>query len=222
MIDFKVLSDYAATFTHSENDLLRQMEEKAAEIYIPIMQPSAMAFLQQLIRWRSARKILELGTAIGYSSIRMALAAGNDTTIVSVERDEAMIEEATQNIEALNLQERIQIVAGDATDDLSEVASAAPYDLILIDAAKVQYEHLFEKCSGLLADQGIIVTDNVFFHGLVCDIDAVQKKQLHRLVKKVDAFNHFLSEREDFDTIFLTVGDGMAVSTKRSCAEGER
>jgi len=222
LVDFKVLSDYAAAFTHSENDLLRQMEKKAAEIYIPIMQPSAMAFLQQLIRWRNARKILELGTAIGYSSIRMALAAGNDAMIVTIERDEAMIEEASQNIETLNLQSKIHIVDGDATDDLPEVAAAAPYDLILIDAAKAQYEHLFEKCSELLTDQGVIVTDNVFFHGLVCDIDAVHKKQLHRLVKKVDEFNHFLSERDDFDTIFLTVGDGMAVSTKKSRAEGER
>ncbi|MET1247535.1 O-methyltransferase [Sporolactobacillus sp. STCC-11] len=223
MIDFKELSAYAAAFTCSENELLRKMEKKAADIYIPIMQPSAMAFLQQLIRWTNAQRILELGTAIGYSSIRMALVAGDGSKIITVERDPAMIEEATQNIKALNLQDSIQIVDGDATEDLPEVHASAPYDLILIDAAKAQYEHLFQKCAGLLSDKGIIVTDNVFFHGLVCDIDAVKKRQLNRLVKKVDEYNHFLSEQLDFDTLFLTIGDGMAVSTKKTFTahEGE-
>lgn len=215
LVDFKELSAYAAAFTSSENELLRQMEQKAADIYIPIMQPSAMAFLQQIIRWTGARKILELGTAIGYSSIRMALAAGKEAKIITVERDQAMIEEAANNIKTLNLQSVIHIVEGDATEDLQEVQDSAPYDLILIDAAKAQYEHLFQKCTDVLAEKGIIVTDNVFFHGLVCNIEDVKKKQLNRLVKKVDEYNHFLAEQKDFDTIFLTVGDGMAVSTKK-------
>ncbi|BBN99270.1 O-methyltransferase [Sporolactobacillus terrae] len=213
MIDFKELSAYADAFTCSENERLKQMEQKAAASYIPIMQPSSMAFLQQLIRWTGARRILELGTAIGYSSIRMALAAGSDASIITVERDPAMIEEAKQNIETLNLQHVIHIVYGDATEELQEVADAAPFDLILIDAAKAQYERMFHRYTQLLREKGIIVTDNVFFHGLVCDIDGVKKRQLNRLVKKVDAYNHFLAQQSDFDTVFLTVGDGMAVST---------
>ncbi|MCO7175638.1 O-methyltransferase [Sporolactobacillus kofuensis] len=216
MVEFKELSAYAAAFTHSETDLLRQMEKKAADIYIPIMQPSAMAFLQQLIRWTGTKRILELGTAIGYSSIRMALAAGKGAEIITVERDQAMIEEATKNIEAHNLQDTIKIVNGDATEDLPEVTAFAPYDLIVIDAAKAQYERLFQKCVGVLADDGIIVSDNILFHGLVCDIDAVKKRQLNRLVKKVDAYNHFLVDQPSFDTVFLTVGDGMAISTKKT------
>ncbi|WP_239984889.1 O-methyltransferase [Sporolactobacillus pectinivorans] len=215
MIDFEKLSGYASAFTTAENEQLRRMEEKAHEIYIPIMQPSAMAFLQQLIRWTKATRILELGTAIGYSAIRMRIAAGDSARIVSIERDPEMIREARQNISEIGFDQSIRVVEGDATADLQEVCESAPFDLILIDAAKAQYQHLFLDYSRFLKTGGVIVTDNVFFHGLVCDIDTVRKKQLHRLVEKVDCFNHFLAARNDFETVFLTVGDGLAVSTKK-------
>lgn len=215
MTDFDKLSEYAAAFTGPENSLLRQMEERAARIHIPIMHPSAIAFLQQLIKWRKAKRILELGTAIGYSAIRMCIAAGADAGIVTIEREKDMTREAEQNISQLDLAASIQIVEGDATEDLPAVKAAAPYDLILIDAAKAQYENLFLKYAQYLKPEGVIVTDNVFFHGLVCAIDDVKKKQLHRLVGKVDRYNHFLAERSEFETVFLTVGDGLAVSTKK-------
>ncbi|CAM3098595.1 O-methyltransferase [Sporolactobacillus spathodeae] len=219
MIDFEKLSAYAAAFSPAENDLLKKMEAKAKAIYIPIMQPSAMAFLQQLIRWIGAKRILELGTAIGYSAIRMRLAAGKAAQITTVERDPQMIAEAKENIEKIGFLSSIQIVEGDATETPAAVQQGAPYDLIVIDAAKAQYEKLFKNYSGLLKPGGIILTDNVFFHGLVYDIDAVKKKQLNRLVHKVDAYNHFLTEQPDFDTVFLTVGDGLAISTKKSVGE---
>ncbi|MDD9147635.1 O-methyltransferase [Sporolactobacillus sp. CQH2019] len=215
MTDFDKLSEYAAAFVKPENSMLRQMEKKAKQIYIPIMHPSAIAFLQQLIKWKKARRILELGTAIGYSAIRMCLAAGQDAEIITIEREEEMIREAERNIKEQGLTAWIHIVEGDATEDLPAVRDAAPFDLILIDAAKAQYEKLFLKYARYLAPAGIIVTDNVFFHGLVCDIDGVKKKPLHRLVGKVDSYNRFLAERSEFDTIFLTVGDGLAVSTKK-------
>ncbi|WP_240697221.1 O-methyltransferase [Sporolactobacillus sp. Y61] len=216
MIDFSKLSDYAASFTQSENDLLRRMEKKAHEIYIPIMHPAAMAFLQQVIRWKNPKHILELGTAIGYSSIRMRLAAGADVDISSVERDRDMIREAKENIRSMGFESSIHVIEGDATRELPEVRQAAPFDLILFDAAKAQYEHLFPVYADLLSDDGIIITDNVLFHGLVCDIEGIKKKQLRRLVEKVDSYNHFLVRQQGFDTIFLTVGDGLAVSTKKS------
>lgn len=195
------------------------MEEKAHKIYIPIMQPSAMIFLQQLIRWTKSTRILELGTAIGYSAIRMRIAAGDRARIVSIERDPEMIREAQRNISEMGFDQSIRIVEGDATGDLQDVRESVPFDLILIDAAKAQYEHLFLDYSRFLKTGGVMVTDNVFFHGLVCDIDAVKKKQLRRLVEKVDGFNRFLADRDDFETVFLTVGDGLAVSTKKHGSE---
>ncbi|WP_241654661.1 O-methyltransferase [Sporolactobacillus shoreae] len=219
MTDFEKLSGYAAAFTTPENDLLREMEAKAHEIYIPIMHPPAIALLQQLIQWTKARRILELGTAIGYSAIRMRLAAGAGAKIFSVERDPEMISEARKNICKMGFDPSIQIIEGDATEDLQDVREAAPFDLILVDAAKAQYEHLFLEYSCYLKTGGIMVTDNVFFHGLVCDIEGVKKKQLRRLVEKVDDFNRFLSKRTDFETVFLTVGDGLAISTKKRDSE---
>jgi Predicted O-methyltransferase len=219
LTDFEKLSGYAAAFTHPENQLLKNMEDRAHQIYIPIMQPSAMALLQQLIRWTGAVKILELGTAIGYSAIRMKIAAGSDAEIFSVERDPDMIREAKKNIFAAGFSSSIHIITGDATDNLLAVGEHAPYDLILIDAAKAQYEHLFLEYARMLNAGGVIVTDNVFFHGLVTNIAGVRKKQLRRLVEKVDDFNRFLSEQNEFHTVFLTVGDGLAISTKKNTSE---
>lgn len=218
-IDFEKLSVYAAHFTQPENQLLKEMEEKARRIYIPIMHPSSMALLQQLIRWTGAGRILELGTAIGYSAIRMKIAAGKKAEIFSVERDPEMIREAKENIRSAGFSKTIHIITGDATDHLTAVREHAPFDLILIDAAKAQYEHLFLEYARLLRSGGIIVTDNVFFHGLVTNIPDVRKKQLRRLVEKVDDFNHFLSEQKNFQTVFLTVGDGLAISTKKETSE---
>ncbi|RYM05326.1 O-methyltransferase [Sporolactobacillus sp. THM7-7] len=191
------------------------MEEEARQVYIPIMEKSSIAFLQQLIRWRNVKRILELGTAIGYSAIKMRIAAGPNAKIVTIERDREMIDEAVKNIQKLRFEDSIQIVSGDAMDELEPVAELAPYDLILIDAAKAQYERLFLKYTRYIEPGGMIVVDNVFFHGLVCNLDGIKKRQLHGLVRKVDHFNHFLSERDEFDTVFLTVGDGLAVSTKK-------
>lgn len=215
LIDFKELTDYTENFTHIENDLLRKMEERARAIYIPIMNRSSIALVQQLIRWRRSTRILEIGTAIGYSAIRMRIAAGNTAKIVTIERDPEMIEEARNNIGRIGFEDSIRVVAGDAADELPEVHRAGPYDLILIDAAKVQYERLFLKYAEYLDPGGIIVTDNVLFHGLVCHPERVRKRSLHRLVDKVNRFNHFLASREDFETVFLTVGDGLAISTVR-------
>lgn len=215
MIDFEELSAYAAAFSSPENDLLRQMEQRARDSYIPIMRPSAMALLQQLIHWIKAVHILELGTAIGYSAIRMRLAAGSSAKVTSIERDPEMIRSARQHIHELGLDASIDLVEGDAMEQLDPVRRNAPYDLILIDAAKAQYEKLFNEYTRWLRPGGVIVTDNVLFHGLVCAIDSIQKKQLNRLVHKVDEYNHFLAEQPDFDTVFLTVGDGLAISTKK-------
>jgi predicted O-methyltransferase YrrM len=214
VVEFEKLSAYASSFTSAESDLLKEMEAKAREIYIPILHPSAMAFIQQLIRWIKATRILELGTAIGYSAIRMRIAAGSESTIFTVERDRDCIAEAAENIRKMGFTSSIRIVEGDATEPPFRVRRAAPFDFILIDAAKAQYEHLFAEYAAMLRPGGMIVTDNIFFHGLVCDIPGVKKKQLRRLVEKVDAFNHFLARQRTFQTVFLTVGDGLAVSTK--------
>ncbi|MFT8362050.1 MAG: O-methyltransferase [Sporolactobacillus sp.] len=219
MIDFEKLSAYAAAFSPSENKRLQEMEAKAKAIYIPIMQPSAMAFVQQLIHWTGAKQILELGTAIGYSAIRMRLAAGPLAEITTVEREAQMIAEAEENIRQMGFASSIHVVSGDATMPPEAVQTGAPYDLILIDAAKAQYEKLFNDYKPFLRPGGIILTDNILFHGLVYDIDSVKKKQLNRLVHKVDDYNHFLAAQKEFDTVFLTIGDGLAVSTRKSDRE---
>ncbi|MFT8870960.1 MAG: O-methyltransferase [Sporolactobacillus sp.] len=212
--DFEQLSRYTAAFSPSEDERLRQMEEQARAVYIPIMHPPAIALIQQMIHWTHAKRILELGTAIGYSAIRMRLAAGQAAHVTSVERDAEMISEAQKNIAAFGFADAIHIIHGDALTVQTLAAANAPYDLLVIDAAKGQYEKLFQQYSTLVRAGGIVITDNVLFHGLICEVDQIKKRSLNNLVRKIDEFNHFLAEQPNFDTVFLTVGDGLALSTK--------
>ena len=146
------------------NEKLLEMIKFAEENDVPIMQNEGIAFLIMLLKVKKPLRILEIGSAIGFSSSMMAL--NSEAKIDTIERDSKMIAECKKNHLELNLLERINLIEGDALDTL-EIVKDNKYDLIFIDAAKAQYRRFFEKYSPLLNDKGIIVSDNLLFHGLV-------------------------------------------------------
>ncbi|WKB36874.1 O-methyltransferase [Terrilactibacillus sp. S3-3] len=161
------------------------------------------------------QRILEIGTAVGYSAIKMCCSKSPYTDIVTIERDEKMFHEASKNIKRLGLEKHIRLIFGDAGENLPEVEEEGPYDLIFIDAAKAQYRKFFNRYAPMLSKGGMVVSDNVLFHGLVVDPEHETAKRLRRLAEKVNDYNHWLSEHPAFDTVFLTVGDGLSISTKK-------
>jgi len=189
------------------------METYAAENNIPIMELAGMEAMIQLLRIAQPKKILEVGTAIGYSALRMAHALPN-AMITTIERDYERAALAQQYIEQLGKSTQIRIILGDALEVEEDVASSAPYDVIFIDAAKGQYKRFFELYSGYLTEQGVIVTDNVLFKGLVAE-ETIESKRTANLVKKIHQFNEWLMTHTDFHTVILPVGDGVAISKKR-------
>ncbi|MBB6445934.1 O-methyltransferase [Bacillus benzoevorans] len=192
-------------------EFFMKMEKYAADYHVPIMEPAGMEAMLQILRILEPERILEVGTAIGYSALRMAYAVP-DVSIVTIERDEERVEMAEENF-AMFGREQIHLIKGDALEMEEEAAKYAPYDAIFIDAAKGQYQRFFELYSRYLTERGIIITDNVLFKGLVAE-ETIEHKRTNGLVKKIKHFNEWLMSHPDYDTVILPVGDGVAISKK--------
>ncbi len=195
------------------NPLIKQLREYGLNHNIPIVSDEGLAYLLLLIKLKQVKHVLEIGCAIGYSSIAMAI-NNPDIIIDTIERDEKMIEKAKENIKLYNLDKQIILHEGDALD-LSIDEFYHSYDLIFIDAAKAQYTNFFKKYEKCLKINGIIVTDNLLFHGLTNQIENIKSKNLRAMVRKINDYTSFLEENDKYDTTFLSIGDGMAVSIKK-------
>lgn len=192
------------------SELLVSLRLFALENDVPVVTNDGIHFLNQIIKLRNVKNILEIGSAIGYSSINMAI-HNKDVSITTIERSQEMIIRAKENIKKSGLQDRITLVEGDALE--VDESTLGQFDLIFIDAAKAQSSKFFNKYKPNLTNHGVVVTDNLIFHGLV--VAEIKEKNLKQLVRKIDAFNHFIVEQEDFDTYIYNIGDGMSVSIKK-------
>lgn len=189
--------------------LIEEIENYAKEHKIPIMLPDGIHFLENYIKEHHVKKILELGTAIGYSSIRMALLS-KDIQIVTIERDNERYQKAIENIEKAGLQNQIQVL----NQDIMDFKTEEQFDLIFIDAAKSQYIKFFEKFSSNLVRGGVIISDNLNFHGYTKQKERIESKNLRQMVGKIRNYIEFLKENKEFKTIFIELGDGIGISEK--------
>lgn len=194
-----------------ENEyLMRKIEKYADEKGVPIMEKDGMEFLTEFVKLNNVKNIFEVGSAIGYSAINMAL-AGTNVTVTTIERDKSRYIEAVKNVKKFGLDGRITLILADALEfNTSEV-----YDLIFIDAAKSQYVKFFEKFSKNLRPGGYIITDNINFHGLVDADKTKMSRSLRQPVTKLERYVDFLRNNKEFKTRFFEVGDGIAISKKR-------
>lgn len=187
---------------------LEKLEKFAKDNNVPIMLKDGIEFLINYIKDNNIKSILEIGTAIGYSSINMALTS-DDIKITTIERDKTMYDLAINNIKSFELDNRINVIFKDALD----VEITDKYDLIFIDAAKSQYIKFFEKFKNNLNNNGVIVTDNLFFHGLVENPEGCSRNT-RQLVGKIRKYVEFLKDNKEFDTEFISIGDGISISKK--------
>ncbi len=190
------------------NAELEKIKEYAEENNVPIMTEEGINFLTNYIKKHNVKKILEIGAAIGFSAIMMAL-VDEEIEITTIERDEKRYLEAVKNIKKFQLEDRINLIYKDAFD----VNVKDSYDLVFIDAAKAQNIKFFEKFSYNLKPKGTIITDNMNFHGLVDkDPEDIKSRNLRALVRKLKDYATFLKENKKYETEFLDIGDGIAVS----------
>lgn len=192
-----------------KENLIREMRTYAEEENVPIMQRDGINFLVEQIIKKDVKNILEIGTAIGYSTIIMAFIRDN-IKITSVERDEKRYLKAVKNIKKAHLEDRINLIFNDAL----EVNIKDKYDLIFIDAAKAQNIKFFEKFKDNLNEKGLIITDNMNFHGLTEKEEEIKSRNLRALVRKIKNYRKYLEENTEFKTEFLNIGDGIAISKR--------
>ena len=192
------------------DELIRNMKEYALENNVPIMTEGGINYLMKYIKKYNIKRILEVGTAIGYSSILMC-SVDSDICVTTIERDEKRYLEALKNIKKAHMEDRINLIYKDAL----EVNVDEEYDLIFIDAAKAQNRNFFERFGKNLAKDGTIITDNMNFHGLVNkDLESIESRNLRQLVRKVKEYREFLENNKEFTTDFFDIGDGIAVSKR--------
>lgn len=204
---------YIEQLIPDRNELLTELETYATDHVVPIMELIGMETLLQLLRFHQPKKILEVGTAIGYSTLRMAFTLPS-TKIVTIERNEQRAGIAKSYFEKANVQSRVALIYGDALEVEDQVRAYGPFDAIFIDAAKGQYRRFFELFAPFLSENGVIITDNVLFKGLVC-VEEIENRRRRQLVSKIRDFNSWIMNHPDYDTIIIPVGDGIAISKKR-------
>ncbi len=192
-----------------KENLIREMRTYAEKENVPIMQRDGINFLVEQIIKKDVKSILEIGTAIGYSTIIMAFIRDN-IKITSVERDEKRYLKAVKNVKKAHLEDRINLIFNDAL----EVNIKDKYDLIFIDAAKAQNIKFFEKFKDNLNEKGLIITDNMNFHGLTEKEEEIKSRNLRALVRKIKNYRKYLEENTEFKTEFLNIGDGIAISKR--------
>ena len=190
---------------------LKEIKRTALDTNIPIMQDDTMSFITKYINENKTYKILEIGSAVGYSSIMMAL-ANPKVTITTIEKDDRRFKEALKNIKKMHLDDRITLIYNDAL----EVTIKEKFDLIIIDAAKSKNIEFFTHFENNLQDDGTIITDNINFHGYVKqNLEDIKSKNIKGLVKKIRKYKEFLNENLKYKTKFYDLGDGISVTERR-------
>ncbi len=189
------------------NDLENELIDYANINNVPIIKKEGLAFLLQIIKIKKPKRILEIGTAIGFSAIMMA--NNSDAIIDTLEKNSEMADLANKNILKANLDKRINVHNIDALLFETEFK----YDLIFIDAAKTKYIEYFTKFEEKLNQNGIIICDNLLFHDLFFTSEITKNQQ--RIINKIDKFNHFVTENSCYDSYIYPIGDGMSLSIRK-------
>ena len=197
-------------FAGSMNDI-DDIKLYAAKNSIPIMRDGGIDFICSYIKEHNIKKILEIGTAIGFSAIEFAGVAP-DITVTTIELDIDRHIRALQNIHDSGFDKRIKAINADALQlELDDT-----FDMIFIDAAKGQYINFFEKYKANLAPDGVFISDNLSFHGMVEDLTLTHNYSTIKLVKKIRKYIEFLTKNTEFSTNFYAFGDGISISKRNS------
>ena len=203
-INYEYIIRYIRRSVEGKRGILKELEND-----IPISQPETIKLIEVLIRFGRAEKILEIGTAIGYSAIAMCSAGASDVT--SIEILPEMVDIARENIKKSGFSEEIRVIQGNAGEILKEMEGE--FDIIFIDAAKGQYLDYFENCMRLLRSGGLLISDNVLYKGMTATDELVLRRKI-TIVKRLRKYIELITSHEELDTAIIPIGDGVAISCK--------
>ena len=192
------------------NSLSREMQTYATCQDIPITLDSGLETVLQFLKLKKPQRILEIGSAIGYWSIMIARHTG--AVVVTIERDPQYYKKACEYIARSSVAEKITVYQADALEFNVEQLENQIFDVIFIDAAKSAYQRFFEKYEPFLASDGLMISDNLLFHGHIFNDKQDLSRNLRDLTRKIKTYSEWLAEHPNYETIFLPLGDGIAFS----------
>lgn len=191
--------------------ILDKIKLDAIENHVPILQDMSLEFIKLLLKLKKPARILEIGTAVGYSAINFSkYLEGKNSKLVTIERNEARYNKAIENIKNMDLESKIEVVFKDAVEYLETMDINDKFDVIFIDAAKGQYPRFLDKALTLINKDGVIIADNVLFKGRV--MSGYNEHRNRTAVNRLRSFIEVISTDERLDTQIFDIGDGISVS----------
>ena len=213
MIVDERLVTFINSFDCGNTEILNQIEKEAIDTYVPIIRKEMQSFLKTLLAIKKPARILEVGTAIGFSAILMAEYNPAECQITTIENYEKRIPIARANFERAGKDGQITLLEGDAAEVLKELEE--PFDFIFMDAAKGQYVHFMPDVLRLLKEDGILVSDNVLQDGDIIESRYVVTRRNRTIHKRMRDYLYQLTHHEELVTSILPIGDGITVSVRK-------
>lgn len=203
---------FIRSLNREEDALIRQLEQEARTEDVPIVRTETRELLKVLTLLHKPKRLLEVGTAIGYSAIYMSRYLPEDGVIVTIEKYGPRIEKAKENFALAGVEDRITLLEGDAVDILKGLQE--PFDMIFMDAAKGQYIHFLPEVLRLLVPGGMLVSDNVLQDGDVLESHYAVPRRNRTIHSRMREYLYTLKHHEELETAILPVGDGVALSIR--------
>lgn len=207
------LVTYINSLDRGNTEILDTIEREALDSYVPIIRKEMQSFLKLLLAMQKPKRILEVGTAVGFSAILMAEYNPYPCEIVTIENYDKRIPIARENFVRAGKDKQITLIEGDATEVLKTLEE--PFDMIFMDAAKGQYINFMPDILRLLKTDGVLVSDNVLQDGDIIESHFVVTRRNRTIHKRMREYLYELTHRDDLVTAVLPIGDGITVSTKK-------
>lgn len=213
MMDKERLTAYLHSLDSGNGPLCDRIEEEAVRDRVPIIRKETAALLKTLVAMKRPERILEVGTAVGYSALLMCRVMPKDCRITTIEKYEKRIPIARANFKAAGEEERITLLPGDAEEILKELKET--YDLIFMDAAKGQYLHWLPMILSLLSPGGVLISDNVLQDGDIIESRYAVERRNRTIHGRMREYLYELTHHKDLVTSVVPIGDGITISVKK-------
>lgn len=212
-INYSHIVNYLGNTLPDTRGTLRKMELYAQDNNVPIIQKEVRCFLGMLMKYKSPKNIIELGTAIGYSSLFFSDYIKDGGKITTLEREQDYFDIASANIKTAGKENIIQIVFGDAYETVKNISGN--FDMIFMDANKSMYKYYFDTLFPMLNVGGIVVCDNILYKGMISNDELAPRKQ-NTIINNIREFLYYISHHDKLETSIIPIGDGVSVSVKLS------
>ena len=213
MIIEERMATYINSLDRGNGDFLEQLEQEALETYVPIIRKDMQTFLKTFLAMKKPKRILEVGTAIGFSALLMCEYSEPDVHITTIENYEKRIPVARANFARAGREKQITLLEGDAQVVLKDLEG--PFDFIFMDAAKGQYINFLPDILRLLPEGGVLISDNVLQDGDIIESHFAVERRNRTIYKRMRDYLYTLTHHEQLITSVLPVGDGITLSVKR-------